>query len=61
MCIACSQGIPACALSGPCTLTVQQAAATGLIFGSAFLGVAKDWLYLKLYPIIKYLQKIIKE
>ena len=56
MCIACSGGVPACALSGACTVSLQQGLAAGAIIGTGFFAVAKTWLSLQLNTFINYLK-----
>jgi hypothetical protein len=57
MCIACSQGIPACAINSACAIGVQQAVGVGVIFGAGFLAIAKNWISYQFFRFINYIKE----
>lgn len=57
MCIACGSGIPVCALNSACTISVQQAVGTGVIFGAGFFAVLRVWLQTQGMRFLYYIKE----
>lgn len=57
MCIACSGGVPVCAVSGACSVGLQHALAAGAIVGTGFFAIARTWASMQARTFMNYLKR----